>query len=141
MNKSTDMQSPCGTPVVVTMSYPVSFPIFTLINISKSSSKKVRNIVKSFTMLIVSKALLICNIRGYMVKFCDVIAISANSFIGTPSRLICCLGLYCRALPGILLIIIIARIFLRSYRMIIGLKLEGGPCFCSFDEDLFDYFC
>ena len=40
-------------------------------------------------------------------------------FSGTPSR----------ALPVILLTIIIARIYLRRERRIIGLKLEGGPCF------------
>ena len=44
----------------------------------------------------------------------------------------CVLGIYCRALPVILLIIIIAIMFLRSERRIIGLKLEGGPCFFLF---------
>ena len=51
-------------------------------------------------------------------------------FSGTLSRFIYAawvLGIYCRALPVILLIIIIARIFLGSERRIIGLKLEGGP--------------
>ena len=42
------------------------------------------------------------------------------------------LGIYCRALPVILLIIIIAIIFLRSERRIMGLQLEGVPCFPLF---------
>ena len=76
--------------MVLTISCPVSFPIFTLsitfyvrtfIMCSSSSSKKVGNIVKSFTLLTVSKALLISIIRMYMVKSFDVIAISASSFI------------------------------------------------------------
>ena len=48
---------------------------------SSSSSKKVRNIVKSFTLLTLSKALLISNMRRYMVQSFDDIAIFASSFI------------------------------------------------------------
>ena len=43
-----------------------------------SSSRKVRNIVKSFTLFTVIKALLTSNIRMYMVKSLDVVAISAE---------------------------------------------------------------
>ena len=130
----------------VTISFSVLFPIFTLsitfsvrtlMMCSSSSSKKVRNIVKSFTLFTVSKALLISNIRRYMVKLLDIIAVSASSFIANTCSVVLLpdlyaawvLGIYCRALPVILLIICIAIIFLRSERNNIGLKLASGPCF------------
>ena len=50
---------------------------------SSSSSKKVRNIVKNFTLCTVSNALLISDIRRYIVKYLDVIAISTSSFSGS----------------------------------------------------------
>ena len=116
---------------------------------SSSSSKKVRNIVKCCTLLTVSKVLLISNIRGYMVKFSDGIAISANSFIANtcsgvllPDRYAAWVfGIYCRTLPTILVIISFARIFLRMDERIIGLKIFCvSSCFCSFVDDLFYYF-
>ena len=95
MNKSADRQYPCGTLAYVTISSPVSSPIFTLsimfsvrtlmmcsyIDVHIKSYKKVRSIVKSFTLLTVSNPMLIYNIRRYMVRYFDVIAISASSFI------------------------------------------------------------
>ena len=75
-----------------------------------------------------------------MVKYVDVIAISASSFIANTCSVVLIpdlytawfLGIYCMALLVILLIIIIGRIFLRSKMRIIGLRLEGGPCFPLF---------
>ena len=84
------MQSPCGSPVTVNISSSLSFQIFThgvtfsdkiLWMCSASSFKKVPQNVTSFTPFTLSTALLIYNIRRYMVVPCDVISISASRFI------------------------------------------------------------
>ena len=58
---------------------------------SLSYFKKVRTIVKSFILLTLLKALLISNIRRYMVKSFDVIAIPACSIIVKFPDLYCCI--------------------------------------------------
>ena len=59
-------------------------------------------IVTSFTLLTVSNALLISNIRRYMVKYFDVIAISASGFIANTCLVVLLPDLYAVWALGIL---------------------------------------
>ena len=137
-------QSPCGTPMLVSISFSifvhtftwsVTFPTKSLIMCSSSSSRTSFRISNGSLFLTVSKALNMSNSRSVIYKSLDVVAFSAStsklqiiSVVLLPCWYAACVsGTFFNILCRHLLSMHIARIFSSADSNMIGLKCSGVP--------------